>query len=271
MSISYEEALSTLEAMFGAPWTKDTLDSVLRHHQGHMENTVDQILRYGDKDPQALVDQLLAGINPEESSVSQDEMLARQLTQESRASRKAPAAASAKQSGRGAPTALPPDFLRITVAPAPQSSSSSSMPGSQMADDEALARALQDELFTEELARNPDFAHLARGRSNAPGSASAARAAGTGRTSSRISERQLPPNNPMPNVIGKISELGDGAKRRLQMLAAQFNANRPGGGNTSAAQGSGNGGMGGSSGAAAERRGLLDGDDDMELAARKDL
>ena len=28
-------------------------------------------------------------------------------------------------------------------------------------DDEALARMLQDELFSEELARNPDFAHLA--------------------------------------------------------------------------------------------------------------
>ena len=30
-------------------------------------------------------------------------------------------------------------------------------------DDETLARMLQDELFSEELARNPDFAHLARG------------------------------------------------------------------------------------------------------------
>jgi len=34
MSISYEEALSTLQAMFGAPWTQDSLDTVLRHFQG---------------------------------------------------------------------------------------------------------------------------------------------------------------------------------------------------------------------------------------------
>ena len=34
MSISYEEALSTLQAMFGEPWTRESLDAVLRHFQG---------------------------------------------------------------------------------------------------------------------------------------------------------------------------------------------------------------------------------------------
>jgi hypothetical protein len=69
-----------------------------------------------------------------------------------------------------------------------------------------------------------------------------------------------------PNIMGKISELGDNAKRRLQTLAAQFNANAN----------RNNPSQGGQSDtanvAAAERRGLLDNDhDDMELAARKDL
>ena len=36
MSISYEEALSTLQAMFGEPWTRETLDTVLRHFQGYV-------------------------------------------------------------------------------------------------------------------------------------------------------------------------------------------------------------------------------------------
>jgi hypothetical protein len=36
MSISYEEALSTLQAMFAEPWTRENLDAVLRHHQGYV-------------------------------------------------------------------------------------------------------------------------------------------------------------------------------------------------------------------------------------------
>ena len=36
MSISYEEALSTLQAMFGEPWTRESLDTVLRHFQGYV-------------------------------------------------------------------------------------------------------------------------------------------------------------------------------------------------------------------------------------------
>ena len=39
MSITYEDALSTLEAMFGTTWTKDELGELLRHQKGHMERT----------------------------------------------------------------------------------------------------------------------------------------------------------------------------------------------------------------------------------------
>jgi hypothetical protein len=268
MSISYEEALSTLEAMFGEPWTRDTLDSVLRHHQGHMENTVDQILRYGDKDPQGLVDALQAGTDPEASAVTQDEALARQLAQEGRSASRKPKPPGGKK-GRGTPTALPPDFLRIPSAQASTTSVTSvtsATPATQMDSDEALARMLQDELFTEELAQNPDFAHLARGRPNTSGGLPTR--GGNPRTASgRMSESSRRVQGEQPNIMGKISELGDNAKRRLQTLAAQFNnanANRN------------NPSQGGQSDtvnvAAAERRGLLDNDhDDMELAARKDL
>jgi hypothetical protein len=276
MSISYEEALSTLQSMFGEPWTRDTLDGVLRHHQGHMENTVDQILRYGDRDPQALVDALAAGIDPEASAVTQDEALARQLAQEGRSttsSRSKPSTSggsSGAKKGRGTPTALPSDFLRIPSAQASTApTAASTTPTTQMDSDEALARMLQDELFTEELAQNPDFAHLARGRPNTSGgqpSRSNPRPA-----SARQSEstRRAAAGGDQPDIMGKITQLGDNAKRRLQTLAAQFNNakdkrtnnNAQGGGQSDTANV-----------AAGERRGLLDNDhDDMELAARKDL
>eukprot|EP00568_Trieres_chinensis_P008523 CAMPEP_0183295812 /NCGR_PEP_ID=MMETSP0160_2-20130417/3628_1 /TAXON_ID=2839 ORGANISM="Odontella Sinensis, Strain Grunow 1884" /NCGR_SAMPLE_ID=MMETSP0160_2 /ASSEMBLY_ACC=CAM_ASM_000250 /LENGTH=84 /DNA_ID=CAMNT_0025457345 /DNA_START=353 /DNA_END=603 /DNA_ORIENTATION=+ len=81
MSITYEEALSTLTSMFGPPWTQDALDAVLRHHEGHMENTVETVLSHGDGDPTDLVERL-ARPPPE---VSNDEELARSLAAEAEA------------------------------------------------------------------------------------------------------------------------------------------------------------------------------------------
>jgi hypothetical protein len=135
-----------------------------------MENTVDAVLRHGDGDPQVLIAQLLSGKNPEDKTTEMDEQLARQLAQEERGSRRGaptrqqvaptrqpqPPPAPVKK-GRGTTTELPPDFLRIPGAATPVASSLDS--------DEALARMLQDELFSQELRNNPEFAHLARGRS----------------------------------------------------------------------------------------------------------
>lgn len=159
MSITYEEALATLEAMFQAPWTRESLDAVLRHEKGHMENTCDRILNHGDKDPQILIDRLKSG-GPE-PQMAMDEELARQLmSQENGGNRRGKTAAAKK--GRGTPTTLPEDFLRVPGYKVPPNAGASAA-----MDDETLARMLQDELFSQELARNPDFAHLARGRSSA--------------------------------------------------------------------------------------------------------
>jgi hypothetical protein len=157
MSITYEEALATLQAMFGEPWTRETLDKVLRHEKGHMENTCDRILNHGSQDPQLLIAKL-SGPDPQ---LALDEQLARQLASGSRGGSKKSSAAV--KNGRGTPTDLPDDFLRI---PGFKHTSSSAAAGgsNQVMDDAQLARMLQDELFSEELARNPDFAHLARGR-----------------------------------------------------------------------------------------------------------
>ena len=81
MAISYEEALVTLQAMFTEPWTRQSLDAVLRHEKGHMENTCDVILQHGDQDPQILVDRLKVNVTTlrhcqlARFSVLQDKML----------------------------------------------------------------------------------------------------------------------------------------------------------------------------------------------------
>jgi len=184
MAISYEEALATLQAMFSDSWTVESLDAVLRHEKGHMENTCDRILQHGDQDPQILVNRLKAG-GPE-PQVAMDEELARRLASDT------PSASATRErvrrnnrsstgNGRGTPTTLPRDFLRLPGHRYPSSSAavsgrsgantttSSAAVGAdgQVMDDETLARMLQDELFSEELARNPDFAHLAGQRRRA--------------------------------------------------------------------------------------------------------
>lgn len=257
MSITYEEALSTLTSMFGVPWTTETLDAVLRHHQGHMENTVESILSHGQGDPQDLVRKLK---NPELASgcgakdqISMDEEIARQLARESdgpggiaaaRTSRRvvpAPAtsASNTAKKGRGTPTELPPDFLRIPGR---------SYGSNTINEDEQLARMLQDELFTQELANNPEFAHLARG----------GRGVGVNHRTGRQYGGAAPHNDFGKDFMKGLSDLGENAKKRLQLIAANFNAKQNGN--------SASGGAGGSSGRG-ERRSLLDGSgDDDEVS-----
>jgi hypothetical protein len=217
MSLSYEEALSTLQSMFSDQgYTAQHLDAVLRHQGGHMENTVEALLAHGDGTPNELMRKLSrtppgsapAGVGGG-GSVDADAELARQLAREDevhssrgvggatrgsqsaatgRTTARRPDPSPAGAGGRGTPTALPPDFLRIPgrkypPASPPASSSSrtraaaagtsdfpiapASGPGDagQMMTDEQLARMLQDELFQEELRNNPEFSHLA-GRRN---------------------------------------------------------------------------------------------------------
>lgn len=254
--ISYEEAVSTLTAMFSETWNQQQLETVLRHFEGHMENTVDTILSHGDGDPDALIARL-----SNKADVSMDEEIARRMsesqntrpstTQQQSSSSfypgsnfvRSPTPATPtpaptrpnptpKKKGIGTPTDLPPDFLRI--------------PGqkydSTISEDEALARMLQDELFTAEIANNPEFAHLARGRLP-----TASHASSLGGSSSTA---------PMgPNIMDQISSLGNQAKMKLNELANQWNARQ----NNSNSAGQGR----------QETRGLLDDredDDDIAFA-----
>lgn len=226
-----------------------------------MENTVDAVLTHGDSDPELLIQRLHSGTNQEEL----DEQLARQLangTQQEQpppqprrssnnvtppAPRPSPTSAPPQKKGRGTPTVLPDDFLRI---PSDNSNISS---------DEALARMLQDKLFADEIRNNPEFAHLAQGRGqhpnqNFPGMARA-----------RSNQMQ----NEGPNIMEALGSMGANAKRRLQEIAVKVKANIENIDSTNSMRNSGP--FGGGGGHRSERRGLLDlgeedEDDEQEIS-----
>lgn len=240
MPITYEEALGTLNSMFGAPWTQAHLDSVLRHFEGHMENTVEAVLAHGGGDPDALITTLNLGAldsTNANNTYESDERLAQELSMESMEdSRKPtdlngfPASTRPKATNTnvsssttlknrpgciGTPTELPTDFLRI---PSNMSNGGGAVSSSLEAD-EALARMLQDDLFTEELANNPQFAHLAKGRM--PNASTPWRQNGNVRTSTV-------PMPDGPNVLDKLSEMGENAKRSLILFARNWNERNKG-------------------------------------------
>jgi hypothetical protein len=243
MSITYEEALGTLTSMFSAPWTEESLDTVLRHFEGHMENTVDAVLTHGDLDPQSLIQRLQSGANQEDL----DEQLARELanaSQQQTISRNnvspvtpVPTPAPVEKKGRGTATTLPDDFLRI---PSDNGNISS---------DEALARMLQDKLFADEIRNNPEFAHLAQGRGRGNGF--------PGTQRNRVNQQ-----NEGPNIMEALGSMGENAKKRLQEMAIKVKNNINNIDNGTARRSTGPFGNGGK---ASERRGLLDiGEDDDE-------
>ena len=269
MSITYEEALATLEAMFAAPWTRATLDQVLRLEKGHMENTCDRILNHGSRDPQDLIDRLKSG--EPEPQIALDEELARQLAVGGNPQSNASSSNRPAKKGRGTPTELPPHFLRLPgYKPRPRTAAASTGAGAEAMDDETLARMLQDELFSQELARNPDFAHLARGgRGGTRGAAPATRG--------RASDARMPPRAAAnaeegPKITEKLANLGVEARRRLQMFATNFEQKLSTLNNNSMEAAAGRATMRENSGVEAERRGLLDEDDgeeEIEFEMRK--
>jgi hypothetical protein len=168
-------------------YTSSQLDAVLRHHNGHMEHTVETLLGHTGS-PEELIEKIRRGeVSGSGSSgggngaaahnIDADEELARQLAREDQrpvrgsafvppgqrrmmaSNIMAPSRAAApapqppvrpEQKGRGTPTTLPVDFLRIPGRKYPQQQSTTPTNAGGMTD-EQLARMLQDELFQEEL------------------------------------------------------------------------------------------------------------------------
>mmetsp|Transcript_12900 Transcript_12900/g.19892 ORF Transcript_12900/g.19892 Transcript_12900/m.19892 type:complete len:381 (+) Transcript_12900:93-1235(+) len=342
MTISYEEALTTLQSMFSPQgYTQQQLDTILRHHGGHMENTVECILVHGDGMPEELIRTLTsstaaagAAAGGAVNNIDADEELARQLAAEDRRStnngtngdnnnyartttNNAAAAAARKQQlqeqrrpmastvtvtapkspsrlqppqqhhqqqlqapagtkGRGAYTTLPSDFLRIPGRNYPASSTTSSSStaastggnnsnsneqlfvNSNGMTDEQLARMLQDELFQEELRNNPEFSHLAHHGGHRRGGR------GVGGSAQQQQQQRLQQQQQGPDLLEKLSELGDVAKNRFQAFAAgwnshnsTFNNNGGGGGLFGGRNTTTNGNGGNPSPRGNERRGLL--------------
>mmetsp|Transcript_2212 Transcript_2212/g.5122 ORF Transcript_2212/g.5122 Transcript_2212/m.5122 type:complete len:371 (-) Transcript_2212:3-1115(-) len=177
---------------------------------------------------------------------------------------------SAAKKGRGTPTLLPDDFLRVPGRKYPASSSSGANAASSSTSsdgaaltDEQLARMLQDELFQEELRNNPEFSHLAGRGHMGFGNASGQR---TGR-STYSGERGSAGSggvawNERTDIFDRLAELGDTAKRRFQEFAANW-----GDPNRQQAQTNSNSASGGADHryrSNNERRGLLSNDLDMD-------
>lgn len=96
IALPYEEAISKMQFAFGDLWSKESLDFVLWHFEGLMENAINSILNHGINGPVALIQNL----TPCSGKVFEEDYAMRRKT-------------------LGTPTILPPDFLRIPGYPVP--------------------------------------------------------------------------------------------------------------------------------------------------------
>ena len=286
MSITYEQALGTLTAMFADPWTEDSLDTVLRHFEGHMENTVDAVLTHGDAEPQSLIARLESGANQEDL----DAQLARELangtpqlhntnrivgigSSDSSSANSISSSNSRNGHGHGNTGTSSSNHQRLPAATSNNDSDRVSVggsafkqgrgivtslpedflriPGNNIASDEALARMLQDKLFADELRNNPEFAHLAhRGRGG-----------GQNRGAFPGMARGQQQQGDGADIMKALGSMGENAKKKLQELAMKVKNNIDNIDNGNGRRNIGPFSM--NNGGVAERRGLLDlGEDD---------
>ncbi|CAM9633647.1 unnamed protein product, partial [Phaeothamnion confervicola] len=103
---------------------------------------------------------------------------------------------------RGIRTTLPPDFLRVPGRRATPTAEERE----QIALDEQLAAAMQNESFQRQLASDPEFARMRAARQQA----------GEGQGSGHQTDF-------VDQALGAMSAMGTAARRRLASLAAQFN------------------------------------------------
>mmetsp|Transcript_15851 Transcript_15851/g.37493 ORF Transcript_15851/g.37493 Transcript_15851/m.37493 type:complete len:275 (-) Transcript_15851:329-1153(-) len=185
--LSLTEAVDTLHSMFTG-LDREIIAEILKTQGGHMERTVEVLLQ-------------LAG--DESESIPQD------------FEQQAPAPAPASDSGGF----LPADFLQPERYHGDAGESQPSGDSQrQMEQDEALARALQNQMFLQELRSDPAMAQeLHRGRP-----------AGDIR-------QQRTPSGGMPPiqqddsvfsaeaVMGSMKTMGEAAKRKMTLMARAFN------------------------------------------------
>lgn len=210
--ISYEAAMATLKTMFPKA-DEAVVTMVLEANGGHMERTVEQLLtmdipQSGDT-PKGL---------PSQAALKSEE---RELLP-------------------GRP--LPDDFLRP-----PSYFKQASVEQSQVDQDAELARMLQDEMFLQDLARNPEFyglqPHPQPKKQQEKPKANANAPAAAAQSSAKPAAAPVAPSAsdlPSPQAAGgadddeklqennsedfrkKFSNLGDAARKKLAALASKF-------------------------------------------------
>eukprot|EP00735_Rhodelphis_limneticus_P015643 TRINITY_DN9962_c0_g1::TRINITY_DN9962_c0_g1_i1::g.29205::m.29205 TRINITY_DN9962_c0_g1::TRINITY_DN9962_c0_g1_i1::g.29205 ORF type:complete len:261 (+),score=21.88,CUE/PF02845.11/5.1e-05 TRINITY_DN9962_c0_g1_i1:121-903(+) len=131
MSVSYEEALQTLDSMFAGQFDREILASVLASQGNHLERTVETLL------------QMSGEVDSAPPPPSQF----------------APVPTPAYPPSSLAMGGLPDDFLRL---PSDSYGSRTAEEMSQIEADAELAKMLQDELFLQDLQRNPEWNQVLR-------------------------------------------------------------------------------------------------------------
>lgn len=224
MSISYEEAISTLKVMF-PDWDEETLSTVLVSNQYHVERTIENILSMcGDSDvssnpapaPIPVTQQ-----SPQPSSAAHAPIPS--VSSPNRAIA-APAPALNSKQDRGIKCTLPEDFLRP--------------PGYQyrIFADEELALMLQNELFQREVRAmfGDDFIRQTAGRQqqSTPQGRPVPARQGSAATRNSFSGNAGTNTDPATasdgdmGIMKSLSSMGSAARRNLSMLAARFSSNQ---------------------------------------------
>jgi len=237
MSVSYENAIATLHAMFAEVDT-DVIKMVLDNNGGHMERTVENLLAMTGGAPAADVQQ-----QPQQEQQPQPAQHQQQAATQP-VLYGAPGAirlAQADVRHQRVPQDHPSQRLRQHQQPMPQqqqqqhhsvladdflrppswwakhnSGASSSFSSSQVEQDEQIARMLADELFLEELRQHPEW--LMDDPSQ--------RRRQRNRAQNQNANSNSRSDSPSPSFRDKMSKLSDKAKLKFKLLAAKFSRDK---------------------------------------------
>ena len=188
MSVSFQDALATLQSMFG-DLDASVIQVVLESNNGHMENTVDQLLMIKGEAP----------IQSQPSGGGSNNNINNNTR-----------SASARR------VEVPADFLMLPDGAPPVLS-----PDEAYRQDELLAQMMANEMFLRELQNHPEF-----GEYIPEGMRAAERLRSSSGNNDRRPPPRSSSGSALSNVessIGeRISKMGEAAKTKLSALATKF-------------------------------------------------
>lgn len=210
----YREAIATLKSMFEGV-DDAVIVAVLEANNMQLEPTIEQLLEM-QRDAPAPSGGGAAASPPPPAAAAPSAAAATAPTPAAAAPGVGHPAVPSASGSRRRRKELPPGFLAI---PAVGPASATSTPADQLAQDEALARMMQDERFMAELQQDPEVAaHLrrvqlaesARGRRRAPASTRASAA------------DAVAPAPAGSSSGGWLASMGAGLRSRVSAMASRF-------------------------------------------------